>query len=126
MIYQFFADGKFLGRVTEEQRREMNLEHLCGIEFVPVDVPMDGVLTGDVLTVHDTGKRLTARNIKGLISGDSVSASFRSMGFSGFKPSCKLILSTGRLPRLESSEGFFRRIMAAEFQGQQLLFDEVL
>jgi hypothetical protein len=125
-MYQLFADGKLLGKVTEEQRREMNLEHLCGIEFVPVDVTMAGVLTGDVLTVHDTGKRLTAREIKGLISGDSISASFRGLCFSGFKPSCKLILSTGRLPRLESSEGFFRRIMGVEFQGKQLLFDEVL
>jgi putative DNA primase/helicase len=62
---------------------------------------------------------MQSMEIKAIISGDPVTAAFKNKDPFPFKPFCKLIYSTNRLPRvLDNSDGFFRKVLLIEFNGQ--------
>ncbi|WP_020675297.1 DNA primase family protein [Geopsychrobacter electrodiphilus] len=64
-------------------------------------------------------KAMQSQEIKAIVSGDPISASFKNQTPFDFVPFCKLVYSTNRLPRmLDNSDGFFRKIMIIEMQGQ--------
>jgi putative DNA primase/helicase len=64
-------------------------------------------------------KAMQSQEIKAIVSGDPISASFKNQTPFDFVPACKLVYSTNRLPRmLDNSDGFFRKIMIIEMKGQ--------
>lgn len=64
-------------------------------------------------------KAMQSQEIKAIVSGDPISASFKNQTPFDFEPFCKLIYSTNRLPKmLDNSDGFFRKIMIIRFEGQ--------
>lgn len=64
-------------------------------------------------------KAMQSNNIKAIVSGDWISASFKNQTPFDFKPKCKLIYSTNRLIKmLDNSDGYFRKIMVIKFEGQ--------
>ncbi len=80
-------------------------------------------------------KAMQSMEMKAIVSGDAICASFKNQTPFDFEPFCKLVYSTNRLPKmLDNSDGFFRKIMIIEFSGQFVkkgsanifLFDELL
>lgn len=64
-------------------------------------------------------KAMQSHEIKAIVSGDPVCASFKNQTPFDFVPFAKLIYSTNRLPKmLDNSDGFFRKIMILRFEGQ--------
>lgn len=64
-------------------------------------------------------KAMQSQEIKAIVSGDPICASFKNQTPFDFVPFCKLIYSTNRLPKmLDNSDGFFRKIMILRFEGQ--------
>ncbi len=64
-------------------------------------------------------KAMQSQEIKAIVSGDPISASFKNQTPFDFVPFCKLVYSTNRLPKmLDNSDGFFRKIMIMEMRGQ--------
>ena len=64
-------------------------------------------------------KAMQSQEIKAIVSGDPISASFKNQTPFDFVPFCKLVYSTNRLPKmLDNSDGFFRKIMILKFEGQ--------
>lgn len=64
-------------------------------------------------------KAMQSQEIKAIVSGDPISASFKNQTPFDFVPFCKLIYSTNRLPKmLDNSDGYFRKIMIIKFEGQ--------
>ncbi len=64
-------------------------------------------------------KAMQSQEIKAIVSGDPISASFKNQTPFDFVPFCKLVYSTNRLPKiLDNSDGFFRKIMIIRFEGQ--------
>jgi len=64
-------------------------------------------------------KAMQSQEIKAIVSGDPISASFKNQTPFDFEPFCKLVYSTNRLPKmLDNSDGFFRKIMILRFDGQ--------
>lgn len=64
-------------------------------------------------------KAMQSQEIKAIVSGDPISASFKNQTPFDFIPFCKLVYSTNRLPKmLDNSDGFFRKIMVIKFEGQ--------
>lgn len=64
-------------------------------------------------------KAMQSQEIKAIVSGDPICASFKNQTPFDFTPFCKLIYSTNRLPKmLDNSDGFFRKIMILKFEGQ--------
>lgn len=64
-------------------------------------------------------KAMQSQEIKAIVSGDPISASFKNQTPFDFVPFCKLVYSTNRLPRmLDNSDGFFRKIIIIEMKGQ--------
>jgi putative DNA primase/helicase len=64
-------------------------------------------------------RAMQSQEIKAIVSGDPISASFKNQTPFDFEPFCKLVYSTNRLPKmLDNSDGFFRKIMIIEFKGQ--------
>lgn len=64
-------------------------------------------------------KAMQSQEIKAIVSGDPICASFKNQTPFDFVPFAKLIYSTNRLPRmLDNSDGFFRKIMILRFEGQ--------
>jgi putative DNA primase/helicase len=64
-------------------------------------------------------KAMQSMEMKAIVSGDSVCASFKNQTPFDFTPFCKLIYSTNKLPKmLDNSDGFFRKIMIIKFEGQ--------
>lgn len=64
-------------------------------------------------------KAMQSQEIKAIVSGDPISASFKNQTPFDFVPSCKLVYSTNRLPRmLDNSDGFFRKVMIIEMKAQ--------
>lgn len=80
-------------------------------------------------------RAMQSMEIKAIVSGDPICASFKNQTPFDFEPFCKLVYSTNRLPKmLDNSDGFFRKIMIIEFKGQFVkrgsanifLYDELL
>jgi putative DNA primase/helicase len=64
-------------------------------------------------------KAMQSQEIKAIVSGDPICASFKNQTPFDFVPFCKLVYSTNRLPKmLDNSDGFFRKIMIIKFEGQ--------
>lgn len=64
-------------------------------------------------------KAMQSQEIKAIVSGDPIAASFKNQTPFDFVPFCKLVYSTNRLPKmLDNSDGFFRKIMIIRFEGQ--------
>jgi putative DNA primase/helicase len=64
-------------------------------------------------------KAMQSQEIKAIVSGDPISASFKNQTPFDFDPVCKLAYSTNRFPRmLDNSDGFFRKIMIVEMTRQ--------
>lgn len=64
-------------------------------------------------------KAMQSQEIKAIVSGDPISASFKNQTPFDFVPFCKLVYSTNRLPKvLDNSDGWFRKIMIIKFEGQ--------
>jgi putative DNA primase/helicase len=64
-------------------------------------------------------KAMQSMEMKAIVSGDTLCASFKNQTPFDFDPFCKLIYSTNRLPKiLDNSDGFFRKIMIVKFEGQ--------
>lgn len=64
-------------------------------------------------------KAMQSQEIKAIVSGDPICASFKNQTPFDFVPFCKLVYSTNRLPKmLDNSDGFFRKIMILKFEGQ--------
>jgi putative DNA primase/helicase len=64
-------------------------------------------------------KAMQSQEIKAIVSGDPICASFKNQTPFDFTPFCKLIYSTNKLPKmLDNSDGFFRKIMIIKFEGQ--------
>lgn len=64
-------------------------------------------------------KAMQSQEIKAIISGDPISASFKNETPFDFEPFCKLAYSTNKLPKmLDNSDGFFRKVMIVEMTRQ--------
>jgi putative DNA primase/helicase len=64
-------------------------------------------------------KAMQSQEIKAIVSGDPISASFKNETPFDFEPFCKLAYSTNKLPKmLDNSDGFFRKIMIVEMARQ--------
>lgn len=64
-------------------------------------------------------KAMQSQEIKALVSGDPISASFKNETPFDFEPYCKLAYSTNKLPKmLDNSDGFFRKIMIVKMTRQ--------
>ncbi len=64
-------------------------------------------------------KAMQSQEIKAIVSGDPIAASFKNQTPFDFVPACKLVYSTNRLPRmLDNSDGFFRKVMIIEMKAQ--------
>lgn len=64
-------------------------------------------------------KAMQSQEIKAIVSGDPISASFKNETPFDFEPYCKLAYSTNKLPKmLDNSDGFFRKIMIVEMTRQ--------
>lgn len=64
-------------------------------------------------------KAMQSQEIKAIVSGDPICASFKNQTPFDFIPFAKLVYSTNRLPKmLDNSDGFFRKIMILRFEGQ--------
>jgi putative DNA primase/helicase len=62
---------------------------------------------------------MQSQEIKALVSGDPISASFKNETPFDFEPYCKLAYSTNKLPKmLDNSDGFFRKIMIVKMTRQ--------
>lgn len=64
-------------------------------------------------------KAMQSQEIKAIVSGDPICASFKNQTPFDFVPFCKLIYSTNRLPKvLDNSDGWYRKLMIIKFEGQ--------
>lgn len=64
-------------------------------------------------------KAMQSQEIKAIVSGDPICASFKNQTPFDFVPFCKLIYSTNRLPKvLDNSDGWFRKLMIIKFEGR--------
>jgi len=64
-------------------------------------------------------KAMQSQEIKAIVSGDDISASFKNQTPFDFRPYCKLAYSTNKLPKmLDNSDGFFRKVMVVEMTRQ--------
>lgn len=64
-------------------------------------------------------KAMQSQEIKAIVSGDPISASFKNETPFDFEPYCKLAYSTNKLPKmLDNSDGFFRRLLVVEMTRQ--------
>lgn len=64
-------------------------------------------------------KAMQSQEIKAIVSGDPIAASFKNQTPFDFVPVCKLVYSTNKLPRmLDNSDGFFRKVMIIEMKAQ--------
>ena len=64
-------------------------------------------------------KAMQSQEIKAIVSGDPISASFKNETPFDFEPYCKLAYSTNKLPKmLDNSDGFFRKVMIVEMTRQ--------
>jgi len=64
-------------------------------------------------------KSMQSQELKAIVSGDPISASFKNQTPFDFVPFCKLVYATNRYPRVsDNSDGFIRKIMIIKFEGQ--------
>jgi putative DNA primase/helicase len=64
-------------------------------------------------------KAMQSQELKAIVSGDPISASFKNQTPFDYTPFCKLVYSTNRLPKmLDNSDGFFRRLLIIHMQGR--------
>lgn len=78
-------------------------------------------LVGKLLNMFSEieAKAMQSQEIKALVSGDPISASFKNETPFDFEPYCKLAYSTNKLPKmLDNSDGFFRKIMIVKMTRQ--------
>jgi putative DNA primase/helicase len=64
-------------------------------------------------------KSMQSQELKAIVSGDPICASFKNQTPFDFVPFCKLVYATNRYPRVsDNSDGFIRKIMIIKFEGQ--------
>lgn len=64
-------------------------------------------------------KALSSDAFKAIVSGDSITASYKHVDPFSFKPFCKMAYSSNKQPRiLDNSDGFFRKVMMIEMKQQ--------
>ena len=64
-------------------------------------------------------KAMQSQELKAIVSGDPISASFKNETPFDFEPFCKLAYSTNRFPKiLDNSDGFFRRLLLVRMTRQ--------
>lgn len=64
-------------------------------------------------------RALESEYFKAIVTGDPINAAFKHQDSFEFRPFCKLVFATNKLPRvLDNSHGFFRRILPITFKRQ--------